>query len=325
MRFVPGAAFVALEKNDTSLEYVLVPKGEHFFYPGRFVGHRQTLQHTSPPLTLESLSLSPRCAACPETLARLPSRPTAVPAAAADLTPPSDRRGVRGVRSVFRVDGFLSSDECRHIMRLATPALRPSILHSMGHPQQVEGGTIDPMRTSETAWLDRFFGVNRGAPETDVTRAVVARAVALARVPGDTHAEGLQVLRYSVGGKYRHHFDWLEGHHPARLATVLIFLNDGEATGAAADEFGKLEGGGGTNFALRHSESYPEMRHAGCEAGLTVAPKAGTAVFFYNMHPHASATSDYSIDWTAWHSGCSVTAGVKWVANVWIRNDETEW
>ena len=63
-------------------------------------------------------------------------------------------------------------------MRLATPALRPSILLSRGHPQQVEGGTIDPMRTSETAWLDRFFGVNRGAPETDVTRAVVARAVA---------------------------------------------------------------------------------------------------------------------------------------------------
>ena len=49
---------------------------------------------------------------------------------------------MRGVRSVFRVDGFLSSDECRHIMRLATPALRPSILHSMGHPQQVQGGTI---------------------------------------------------------------------------------------------------------------------------------------------------------------------------------------
>jgi len=206
-------------------------------------------------------------------------------------------------------------------MRLAQPVLRPSILQSRGHPQQVEGGTVDTMRTSETAWLDRFFGVNRGAPETEVTRSVVLRAVEMARVPADTHAEGLQVLRYSVGGAYRHHLDWLPGHHPARLATVLIFLND-DATASA--EFGRLEGGGGTNFALEYSQEDLRSR-ADCKSGATIAPRAGTAIFFYNLLPGSSATRDYAMDWASWHSGCNVTAGVKWIANVWIRNDPTKW
>jgi len=265
---------------NASLEYVYVPRSEHFFYPGHAVGHRQQL--VRPPLALETLSLSPR---------------------------------------IFRVDGFLSEDECAHIMRLAQPVLRPSILQSRGHPQQVEGGTVDTMRTSETAWLDRFFGVNRGAPETEVTRSVVLRAVEMARVPADTHAEGLQVLRYSVGGAYRHHLDWLPGHHPARLATVLIFLND-DATASA--EFGRLEGGGGTNFALEYSQEDLRSR-ADCKSGATIAPRAGTAIFFYNLLPGSSATRDYAMDWASWHSGCNVTAGVKWIANVWIRNDPTKW
>ena len=75
----------------------------------------------------------------------------------------------------------------------------------------------------------------------------------------------------------------------------------------------------------RHSQDYDEMRDAGCRAGTTIAPRAGTAVFFYNMHPERSATKDYAMDWRSWHSGCNVTAGVKWVANVWIRNDLTTW
>lgn len=290
-----AATFRAYEANDTSLQYVHVPATEHFFYPPRYVGHKQPLdpglvppppdQQRTRSLALETLSVSPR---------------------------------------VFRVDNFLSADECRAIMRAATPALRPSILQSMGHPQQVEGGKIDPIRTSETAWLDRFFGVNRGAPETDVTRRVLLRAVAMARVPGDTHAEGLQVLRYSVGGKYRHHVDWTEGIHPARLATVLIFLNDDTSS---SDEFGRIEGGGATHFALKHSLDDHEMVKAGCTSatGTAVTPRAGTAIFFYNVHPQNSATKDYALDWSAWHSGCNVTGGSKWVANVWIRNDVTKW
>ena len=269
---LPNAVKKGELEHGTEAEFVLVPKSEHFFYPGRAIGHLQQL--ASPPLTLQTVSLSPR---------------------------------------VFRVDNFLSEDECLHIMRVATPALQPSILQSRGHPQQVKGGIVNPIRTSETAWLDRFFGVNRGAPEDKVTRAAVLRAVALARVPGDTHAEGLQVLRYRTNGGYRHHVDWLEGHHPARLATVLIYLNDAETP---EEPFGRLRGGGGTNFAQRHSQDYDEMRDAGCRAGTTIAPRAGAAVFFYNMHPERSATKDYAMDWRSWHSGCNVTAGVKWVAKL---------
>ena len=88
-----------------------------------------------------------------------------------------------------------------------------------------------------------------------------------------------------------------------------------------SEEFGRLDGAtGGTNFAQRHSKSHDEMLRASCASGLTVAPRAGSAILFYNLHPRHSATRDYELDWTAWHSGCNVTAGVKWVANVWVGN-----
>lgn len=109
-------------------------------------------------------------------------------------------------------------------------------------------------------------------------------------------AESLQVVRYRPGEYYHEHHDSCcddkdvcktflakSGH---RILTVLIYLND---------EFE----GGATRFA---------------NLDLQVKPKPGDAVVFFPL-----ARDEARCHPLALHAGMPVTAGEKWVCNLWYR------
>ncbi|XP_076451239.1 prolyl 4-hydroxylase subunit alpha-3-like [Babylonia areolata] len=105
-------------------------------------------------------------------------------------------------------------------------------------------------------------------------------------------SEAFQIVNYGLGGHYDVHMDpfdsWaLEdgaGEYGERLATFLIYLSD-------------VEKGGNTVFV--HSR-------------ISVAPRKGKALFWYNFDPKLQK------DFNTSHAGCPVMVGQKWIANKWI-------
>lgn len=182
---------------------------------------------------------------------------------------------------VARIDGLLSSDECRLLVASALPGLRRS-------------QTVDPdsglgvqreLRTSSDASLDPVA-------EDFALRLVQLRMARAARVELP-QAEHLVVLRYEPGQEYRPHRDYrpsgsLERDRPQagnRLRTICVYLNE-------------VEAGGETAFPV---------------ARLKVAPEAGRAVVFDNLH------TDGTPDVDSLHAGLPVLRGEKWLATLWLR------
>jgi prolyl 4-hydroxylase len=176
---------------------------------------------------------------------------------------------------------FLSAEECAELIELAKSRLARSTTVS----RETGEAQLHHARTSDGA----FF--NRG--ETQLIDKIEQRIAALTGWPVE-NGEGLQVLRYGIGGEYRPHFDYfdpaLPGSHThlarggQRLGTLLMYLNTPEA-------------GGHTSFP---------------RVGMTAAPIAGHACYF------ASSWADV-IDPRSEHASVPVTKGEKWVATKWLR------
>jgi len=167
------------------------------------------------------------------------------------------------------------------VMLTATRHLKPSM-------------TADPagrwvkvgVRTSDEALIDPLL-------EDVVLRQVQRRMAAVAGLPV-THAEPLIVLRYSAGQEYRPHSDCLpdslvtpleQGGSGQRLSTVIAYLN-ASCTGGAT--------------------TFPRL-------DLRVEPRAGSVLCFSNLD------ADGKPDPGAVHAGEPVTAGLKWICTLWMR------
>lgn len=182
---------------------------------------------------------------------------------------------------VATVDGLLSADECRLLIAHSLPRLKRSraVDPATGLPREVE------LRTSSDATHDPMG-------EDIAVRLVQARMAAAAGIPL-AHAEQLTVLRYLPGEQYRPHRDYLppgsrETDKPEagnRLRTICVYLNTVGAGGATAFPHG----------------------------ALTIAPRAGRAVIFDNLHADGRPDPD------SLHAGLPVEAGEKWLATLWIR------
>ncbi|XP_051172619.1 prolyl 4-hydroxylase subunit alpha-1-like [Leptopilina boulardi] len=107
-------------------------------------------------------------------------------------------------------------------------------------------------------------------------------------------AEPLQVSYYKIGGLFHPHidFDNLDTENAFkkrstgnRIATFMFYLND-------------VVEGGMTVFN---------------EINLSVKPKKGSAVFWYNLKTNGEG------DFLTVHAGCPVISGSKWVANKWLH------
>ena len=112
------------------------------------------------------------------------------------------------------------------------------------------------------------------------------------------HFEQLQVVRYEKGQQYKAHWDACYEDHKCvefmkqggqRYATFLLYLNDDFT-------------GGETHFPLRNKKIIPEK---------------GKAALFFNLDENNIDKLENSK-----HAGLPPTSGIKWMCNVWIRQNK---
>ncbi len=183
---------------------------------------------------------------------------------------------------VIVFDNVLTAAECEQLIALSRERLDTSTtvddLTGKAEPH--------PDRTSEGT----FFNLN----ETAFIASLDARIAKLMAVPV-ANGEGLQILKYLVGGEYKPHYDYFPPHLPGsavhiarggqRIATLIIYLNT-------------VEAGGETIF--------PEIN-------FNVVPVQGRAVYFSYFDRHGN------IDPLTYHGGNPVKQGEKWIATKWVR------
>jgi len=152
----------------------------------------------------------------------------------------------------------------------------------------------ESVRTSYQAWL------------SDNEAPVVKKLTAtLKNIVGNTDTEAFQILRYDKGQRYLAHHDYFDTrYYPdvknQRFASFFVYLTDTPA-------------GGATNFPFAGGKN-PSMsvNYSRCDSGLSVYPRKGNAVLWYNLFPNKS------LDPASLHAGCSVQEGLKWAATKWF-------
>jgi prolyl 4-hydroxylase len=126
--------------------------------------------------------------------------------------------------AIREVPGFLSDEECAHLIELARPRLRQSAIVRDG-----VRGTIDTQRRSGSAFLDQA-----GDP---IVKGIKRRIAELTGTEVDQQ-ERLQITHYHPGERYAPHFDALgasgldTGDAGDRVWTVILYLNGGFDGGA---------------------------------------------------------------------------------------------
>ena len=180
---------------------------------------------------------------------------------------------------VHAVPGFASAAECRWLIAAAAPRLARAGVYN-------NPGGVDPGRTNEFA----PFNFANGDLVVEMIRQRIATQL---RAPLPC-LEMSQVLHYGVGQEFVLHCDFLDpqamreeiARNGQRVATVLIYLNDG------------YEGG---------ETSFPRL-------GINHRGKPGDALVFGNVD--AAGLPDERSQ----HAGTPPTAGEKWVFSQWVRN-----
>lgn len=109
----------------------------------------------------------------------------------------------------------------------------------------------------------------------------------------DGYSETLNITRYDTGDFYRPHTDLLEPTKEPNNPMNIDFSNAGQRTVSVIVYLNDVEEGGGTEFT---------------HLGLTVNPRKGSALFFYNVDKRLLIND--STD----HCGCEVKSGTKYIA-----------
>jgi prolyl 4-hydroxylase len=194
------------------------------------------------------------------------------------LTADGDPRGpLRGetiseTPSVAIFPRLFSADECGYLADIAAPSFEPSLV-----VDPVTGRDYpDPIRTSDGSTLHWLI-------EDPLVHAL-NRRIAAAAGSAVEQGESLHILRYRPGQQYRSHMDAIPGKENQRIATALVYLNDGYA-------------GGETRFP---------------KGGFQVKGNKGDAVVFGNVLP------DGRPDPMSEHAGLPVLSGEKLLASRWI-------
>ncbi|PNH09081.1 Prolyl 4-hydroxylase subunit alpha-1 [Tetrabaena socialis] len=194
----------------------------------------------------------------------------------------------------FLLKGFLSDEECDHIVSKAEPKMVKSSV-----VDNETGKSVDSdIRTSTGTWFAKG--------EDEVIARVEKRVAQVTMIPLENH-EGLQVLHYRDGQKYEPHYDYFHDtvnaapeHGGQRVVTVLMYLTT-------------VEEGGET--VLPHADQKvtgPEWSEC-AQRGLSVKAVKGDALMFYSLKP------DGSNDPASLHGSCPTVRGDKWSATKWIH------
>jgi hypothetical protein len=197
---------------------------------------------------------------------------------------PGEKLALSDTPRIRVIKHFASPAECRWLTALARPQLAPAPVFDKATGEQTRDASRD----------NSFFALRLG--EMNVFTEVIRNRISAAtRLPVPLF-EPSQVLHYSVGQRFKPHYDFLDPGNPAysdslnsfgqRIATFLIYLNE------------EYEGG---------ETSFPKI-------GLNYRAEEGDALFFANV------TQDGAPDPKTLHAGLPPTSGEKWVFSQWIRD-----
>ncbi|XP_021737888.1 probable prolyl 4-hydroxylase 7 isoform X1 [Chenopodium quinoa] len=219
----------------------------------------------------------------------------------------------------FLYKGFLTHEECDHLIQLAKDKLEKSMVADN------ESGKSIPseVRTSSGMFLQKG--------QDEVVTRIEARIAAWTFLPPE-NGEAMQVLRYELGQKYEPHFDYfhdkvnqqLGGH---RIATVLMYLSyvekGGETVFPNAEVFfyfffldfhAFFRSLSNSMFVQGKLNQPKNDSWSDCaKGGYAVKPSKGDALMFFSLHPDAT-TDPMSL-----HGSCPVIEGEKWSATKWIH------
>ncbi|HEY6817736.1 MAG TPA: 2OG-Fe(II) oxygenase [Croceibacterium sp.] len=183
---------------------------------------------------------------------------------AMDLTDTGDPRRAPGSHPlcssprIAALPAFLTGDECRYLIDLATPQLQPSQVVDPHSGRLIH----DPVRTARAAAFALVF-------ENPALHAINRR---IAAATGTAWAQGepAQVLCYRPGEEYKLHSDALPPGMNQRTVTVLVALNDDYDGGETLFPAIGLawRGRPGDALVFRNVDlagaADPAARHAGC-------------------------------------------------------------
>ncbi|XP_065878152.1 probable prolyl 4-hydroxylase 6 [Euphorbia lathyris] len=195
----------------------------------------------------------------------------------------------------FLYEGFLSDEECDHLIHLARDKLEKSMVADNESGKSIES----EVRTSSGMFLSKA--------QDEVVNNIEAKIAAWTFLPQE-NGESIQILHYEHGQKYEPHFDYfhdkanqeLGGH---RIATVLMYLST-------------VEKGGETVFpnAEEQASQLKDASWSDCaKDGYAVKPRKGDALLFFSLHPDATTDPE------SLHGSCPVIQGEKWSGTKWIH------
>ncbi|KAI4366658.1 hypothetical protein MLD38_022506 [Melastoma candidum] len=195
----------------------------------------------------------------------------------------------------FLYRGFLSDEECDHLVTLAKDKLEKSMVADNDSGQSIES----EVRTSSGMFLKKA--------QDEIVAVIEARIAAWTFLPME-NGESIQILHYEHGQKYEPHFDYFHdkanqefGGH--RVATVLMYLSN-------------IQKGGETvfpNSEAKTSQPKDDDMSDCAKNGYSVKPVKGDALLFFSLHPDATT------DTSSLHGSCPVIEGEKWSATKWIH------
>ena len=187
---------------------------------------------------------------------------------------------------IFKVENFLSPEQCDHMISLAEGKLKRSEVVDA----KSRKGAVDRDRTSRGMFL-------KGKQTDPVVVELERRLSAITRMP-EENGEAIQILNYQESQQYRPHFDYFdpetEGGRAClerggqRVITAIVYLAD-------------TEKGGQTVFP---------------KADVAVDARKGNLMIFYSVTP------DGKTDPMSLHGGAPVEAGEKWILTKWYREGQ---
>ena len=157
---------------------------------------------------------------------------------------------------VEMVRGLLSLEECRYVMTIAEPDLRPSSI-------------VDPSGRSMPHPTRTSFGMSFGPTREDLVINRINRRIAAVTGTMSEWGEPLHILRYQHGQQYLPHVDALPGVANQRSWTALVYLNEDYVGGETVfPEIGiSVKGRAGDALVFRNlgDDGRPDAltRHAG--------------------------------------------------------------
>ncbi|KAH0784302.1 hypothetical protein KY290_003900 [Solanum tuberosum] len=196
--------------------------------------------------------------------------------------------------------GFLTDEECNHLVSLAKKELKRSAVAD----NESGESKLSEVRTSSGMFISKA--------KDPIVTGIEEKIATWTFLPKE-NGEDIQVLRYEEGQRYEPHHDYftdkvniVRGGH--RLATVLMYLSDVEKGGETAFPEAEVS-------TRRRSMAADNSLSECAKKGIAVKPRKGDALLFFSLHPNAVP------DPMSLHGGCPVIEGEKWSATKWIHVD----